>query len=76
MTARENPKPTAIERATEDVARSIVIAIAAAYEKHRVRDQIGGEEKFRALIAGWLENQSLRDWHRRLSIPDPESEFQ
>jgi len=72
MTQRtENREATPAEIAAADIVSKISALISDAYHKHRVRDQLGKEETFRAIMAGYFENKSMRDWCRDLGIDVP-----
>jgi hypothetical protein len=63
----ENPPKSAIERATEAVMSRLNFAVAEEADKHGLHNP-----EFRRILAGYFENQSMRDWCAHLHIPVPE----
>ena len=73
MTIRTQNEPTPCEKAALDITNQIRAAIPAAYEAHGVKRQMN-LDTFTGIMAGYLENKSLRDWCIDLGIDIPEGD--
>lgn len=65
-------EPTAIEKATAQIMADLSNTITMNFIRYGVREQIGEEAMFRAILAGYLEQKTLRDWCQDLGIEPQE----
>ncbi|MBZ5698996.1 MAG: hypothetical protein LAN18_10680 [Acidobacteriia bacterium] len=66
-------EPSAIEKASAAVIQSINDAITAHFIHYRVAEQVD-EKTFRAIVAGYFERKSLKEWCQDLGITPPEND--
>jgi hypothetical protein len=64
-------EPSAIEKATAQVIGDLNNVITVAFIAFNVRDQIGSEQAFRRILAGYFTDKTIEDWCRDLDIQPP-----